>query len=202
MMLVAGCSATATTTTPETDSGSSSSAAPTASAEPLAARGVEAALDTVPWSQVGPGWMLATWSPVTASGPGVVPPPGEPTLANSTTTLYLVNPAGGRYPITTFAPPGDKSAPELLDWSGDGSKALFSVTGEPPTAIVVELRSGKQTSVAVEGDPRFTRPNGKALLLTSRGDSAHPFTLKRADLAGKAELTYPTDRLGTAFSGD
>ncbi len=200
-ILAAGCTSAGTPSAPDTPAQSSTSAASPAAA-PLAAHGTEAGLNTVPWSQVGPGWLLATWSPVVGTHPGAEPPPGAPTYATATTTLYLVNPAGGRYPITTFAPPGDKSAPELLDWSGDGSTALFSVTGEPPTAILVDLHTGKQTTVAVDGDPRFTRPNGKALLLTSGGDSAHPFTLKRVDLAGKPQLTYPTEKLGSTFTGD
>ncbi len=32
--------------------------------------GVEASIADVPWSEVGPGWTLATWSPVTPQMPG------------------------------------------------------------------------------------------------------------------------------------
>ena len=100
--------------------------APTAApvAQP-AAHGVEAAIETIPWSQVGPGWMLATWSPVSGTSPGEERPPNEPSRDTATTTLYLVNPEGGRYKIADFPPPGEAAGFELADWSGDGSKALF-----------------------------------------------------------------------------
>jgi hypothetical protein len=50
---------------------SSSANPPAAHATPSpAARGVEAPIDTIPWSQVGPGWVLATWSPLTGNRPG------------------------------------------------------------------------------------------------------------------------------------
>ena len=65
------------------------------------------------------------WSPVRAIGAGAEPAPGEPTPQTSATTLYLVSPEGGRYAITTFPPPGDGSTAALVDWSGDGSRALF-----------------------------------------------------------------------------
>ena len=108
---------------------------PIASAEPdnsptMAAHGVEAALGAVPWSQVGPGWMLAMWSPVPGLSAGEQAPPGTPTYQTATTTLYLVDPAGGRYAITTFPPPGDGSNPRLVDWSGDGTRALFATDGD------------------------------------------------------------------------
>jgi len=96
--------------------------APAAHTEPdsppaIAAHGVEAPLGAVPWSQVGPGWMLAMWSPVPGLQHGESPPAGSPTWKTSATTLYLVDPAGGRYPITTFPPPGNGESPKLVDWS-------------------------------------------------------------------------------------
>ena len=54
--------------------------APAAHAEPensppMAAHGVEAPLGAVPWSQVGPGWMLAMWSPGAIYADANTPPP-------------------------------------------------------------------------------------------------------------------------------
>ncbi len=170
---------------------------PIASAEPansptMAAHGVEAPLGAVPWSQVGPGWMLATWSPVPGLGTGEQAPPGSPTYQTATTTLYLVDPAGGRYPITTFPPPGDGSSPSLVDWSGDGARALFSNWGSDKTDITqVDLRSGTKTTFTVDvadATPRYTRPDGKAILLTSLLSGA---SLERVDLAGNHQLKYP-----------
>lgn len=171
------------------------------SPKPMAAHGVEAPLGAVPWSQVGPGWTLGVWSPAPGLRPGETPPPGSPTWQTSTTTLYLVDPAGGRYPITTFPPPGDGPSPRLVDWSGDGTRALFSTDEKGQTVLTeVDLRSGKKTSFTVDRTdvtPRYTRPDGKAVLLYKwRG--SQPGSLERVDLAGNHQLTYP---VGQDFEG-
>jgi hypothetical protein len=166
-----------------------------------AARGVEAAINTIPWKQVGPGWLLATWSQVPGLSFGE-PPPGTPTPETATTTLYLVDPAGGRYPITTFPPPGAGPSPTLADWSGDGTHALITAYAPPPsgayTVTTVDLRSGAQTSFTIDNGAnsfdvtaRYSRPQGKAVLLTKPSGAGW---LKRVDLAGKPELTYPVGR--------
>ena len=200
-MIVAGCSSTTASTAVHSAAGSPAISTSTTAAQP-AAHGVDVALETIPWVQVGPGWMLATWSPVTGTRPGEERPKNEPSRDAATTTLYVVSPAGGRYPITTFPPPGDKPDVELVDWSGEGSKALFySEYSKPSQAIVVDLHTGKQTAVTVDGFTRFTRPDGKALLVGHVGDSSHPSSLERVDLAGKPQLTYPTDKLENQFTG-
>jgi hypothetical protein len=205
-MFVAGCSAPAGLTAgPTAVHNASVSPAPSTStaAQPAAARGVEGTIESIPWSQVGPGWTLATWSPASGTRPGEQQPPNEPTWDTATTTLYLVDPAGGRYPITTFPPSGNAVRPKLVDWSGDGGKALFSTEyGNPDTAIVVDLHTGKQTTFAVDGPARFTRPDGKALLLSGGGGVDRTGTLERVDLAGKPQLTYPTDKLENRFNGE
>ena len=164
-------------------SGCSSTDSTGAQAPSMAAHGVEAPVGSLPWSQVGPGWLLAT---------------SHSAVENATTTLYLVDPAGGRYRVTTF-PSSSAQPPALVDWSGDGSHALLS-TGDS-TAIVVELRTGKQTVITVDGLPRFARPDGNAILVSSGGDGTGPATLKRVDLAGNQQLAYPTNKLGSAFNG-
>ena len=164
---------------------------------------MEAAISSVPWTQVGPGWMLATWSPVPGRSAGPMPP-GQPTPETATTTLYLVDPAGGRYAVTTFPPPGEQASPELVDWSGDGGHALFDAQyAKPPAAIVVDLHTGTQTTLALRGSPRYSRPEGKALLLsTPPGPESRLAALDRVDLAGHHQLTYPTDKLGGPFNGN
>jgi hypothetical protein len=170
-------------------------------APPMAAHGVEAPLAAVPWSQVGPGWMLAMWSPVPGLHAGESPPPGSPTYQTAVTTLYLVDPAGGRYAITTFPPPGDGPGLTLFDWSGDGTRALFATSENGNTVLIeVDLRTGTKTTVTVKGTgarPRYTRPDGKAVLLeTPKGPGAG--SLERVDLAGNHQLTYP---VGPDFHG-
>src|SRR3984885_16104401 len=63
----------------------------TANADTPAARGVEAPLAAVPWSQVGPGWVLATWSPVSGRRPGETAPSGEPAHYLKVTKMYIVD---------------------------------------------------------------------------------------------------------------
>jgi hypothetical protein len=202
-VLVAGCSSATSPDAAHGVSGSATAPSPAAVGQ-AAAHGVEAAIGTVPWSQVGPGWMLATWSPAPGGRPGAPLPAGSPTPETATTTLYLVDPAGGRYPIATFPPPGQQASPELVDWSGDGSHALFAAQyATPPTAIMVDLHTGARTTLTVHGSPRYSRPKGKALLLSvPPGPDSKLATLDRVDLAGTHQLTYPTDKLGSAFNGN
>jgi hypothetical protein len=204
-VMLAGCSSSTDSTAAHDASGSPAPSTSTtvAPATPAAAHGVEAAIGDVPWSKVGPGWMLAMWSPVTPHMPGVLRAPGEPSPDTTTTTLYLVDPAGNRYAITTF-PPGQRD-PGLIDWSGDGSHALFAEHyPAPSTAFSVDLHTGTRTTIPVNGYPRYTRPDGTALLVSTHFNGNEPGTLKRIDLAGNTQMSYPTDQLGGAgrFSGD
>lgn len=198
--LLAGCSSS---NSADPAHGVSPGSATSPTAAQAAAHGVEAAINTIPWTQVGPGWLLATWSPVPGRSAGP-PPPGQPTLQTATTTLYLVDPAGGRYPITTFPPPGQGPSARLADWSGDGSHALFSAytpaASSTYTITTVDLRSGAQASFTVDNAssgfdvvPRYARPEGKAVLLAKSNDAESAW-LKRVDLAGKPELTYPVEK--------
>jgi TolB protein len=197
--VVAGCSSSTDTPAAQKPSAPAPS---TAAAAPAAATGVEAAITDVPWSKVGPGWMLAEWSPVTPHRPGEQRAPDEPTRQTVGITLYLVDPAGNRYTITTFAPGSELS---LADWSGDGRHALFTPSYVMPTsAISVDLHTGAQTTIAVAGYPRYTRPNGTAVLVSTSFNGNHPGSLKRVDLSGNLQFSYPTDDLGGAgqFSGN
>jgi hypothetical protein len=205
-VMAAGCSSS---TNPLAAQESSSSPATTAAtsasapAAPAAAYGVEATINEVPWSKVGPGWTLATWSPVTAHPPGEKPASGEPDPETAATTLYLVDPAGNRYAISTFS--GADARLRLTDWSGDGSHALFVSSGypKPSRVISIDLHTGEQTTIPVQGYPSYTRPDGKAILVSTSFNGNEPGTLKRIDFAGNEQVSYPTEQLGGAgqFSG-
>lgn len=184
------------------ESSSPPSTAATAPATPAAAHGVEASINEVPWSQVGPGWTLATWSPVIARRPGEQGAPGEPDPATAETTLFLVSPAGNRYVITTFS--GADARMHLADWSGDGSHALFRGDSAAPSKVIsVDLQTGEQTTIPVDGYARYTRPDGKALLVSTNFTGNEPGTLTRIDFEGNVQQSYPTEDLGGAgqFSG-
>jgi len=193
-VLLAGCSSSSDATAGQTNSApttapaaTSATPAATPAAAPAVSKGFEHGIGDVPWSQVGPGWMLTVWSPVTPRHPGEEPVPGEPTRETATTVLYLVDPAGDRYTITEFLP--DQGSPDLVDWSGDGSHALFTTTKDGEAqAISIDLHTGTRTAVPVDGTPKYTRPAGKALLVSTRFNGAEPGTLKRIDLAGDQQL--------------
>ena len=188
--------------------GTATSAGPSAP-EPLPALGVELPASKIPWNEVGPGWILATWSPTPGLNGGQTPPAGQP--ATAPVTLYLLDPAGGRYAITTFplSPPlgpGDPGhTPHLVDWSGDGRHALFEdfyfeAAGGNTTVTAVDLGTGaKQTFTAGHDSVAYSRPTGQAILLLNADPSnGNPFKLERVDLSGTKQLTFPTDPLGAA----
>jgi hypothetical protein len=193
--------------------GKTTDAAPgtTSTVSTPAARGVEQPRGQIPWYQVGPGWVLATWSPAPGLGPGQSPPAGQPAVAP--TTLYLVDPAGGRYAITTLpltAPtgPGDLGhTPMLVDWSGDGRRALFEDYGADPngpghtTMTEVDLTSGAEHGFTIDTggvSGAYTRPTGRAILLSTFVGPQRGWTLERVDLGGTKQLAFPTDALGPA----
>ena len=189
-VLVAGCSSSTGSNPLHGAWGSPVPATPTTDAPAPTA----AAVTDVPWAKVGPSWTLAIWNPATGHGPGGTSR-GEWTANMLTSTLYLIDPAGARYAITTFQPVGGGPSVRLVDWSGDGSHALFELGSN---VISVDLHTGMQTTLTVDGNPRYTRPDGKAILVSTSGNDTGTGTLKRIDLAGNPQLTYPTDRLGSA----
>jgi hypothetical protein len=179
-----GGRATTTTTSGNghpSDSGTTSTTAPPVAADVVADRAA------VPWSQLGPGWLLATWSPNTTSVTG---------QGTSSATLFLVDPAGGRYDL------GPAPAGRLVDWSGNGADALF--LGAPPSgtvgpsAIVVEdLRNGSEQRFstptgATVFQVQFSKPDGKAVLVA--GVDGAP--ARRYGLSGTLEETYPVSLPG------
>lgn len=130
-----------------------------------------AARATVPWPSVGAGWVLAEYSPGTASKP-------------APTTLYLVSPSGGKYLIYQWAA-SKMAAPHLLAWSGDKTRALLQLGG-PNQLEQLNLRTGKAARFNLPASATpvdYTRPSGLQLLGVSVGASAS--TLARYSSAGK-----------------
>ena len=208
-LLLAGCSSSSNSAATQSSPGSAATSAAksahgtTPAAKPAVAQGAERGIGDVPWAQVGPGWMLAVWTPVTPHRPGNQPPPGDPTPETATDVLYLVSPAGDRYSITDF--PAGKGELNIADWSGDGSHALltpqYGISGD---AILLDLHTGARTTIPNQGTLRYTLPNGKALLSSTSFNGNKPGTLKRIDMAGNEQFVYPTKDLGGAgqFSGN
>jgi hypothetical protein len=179
----------------------------------------------IPWNRVGSGWILATWelapNPAREQSPPASPPPRQPPV-----TLYLFDPAGARYAVTTFQPwpaagPGAPGqTPWLADWSGDGKHALFEDINADighTTVIEVDLATGAKQTVTVNtpgyaGRSTYSRPNGQAILLSGSKTNSparsspggYTNVLERFDLSGTKQLTFPTDHLGAAakFGGN
>jgi hypothetical protein len=151
--------------------------------------GPAAASAAVPWSKVGPGWSLALYSASTG-GEGIK-------ARHGSETLYLVNPAGGRYHLFTWAASSSRSDWQLQAWSGDVRRALFtgeSVYGKPTRVYQLQLRTGAVSSFTLPARVEligYTRPDGLNVL-TQDGMVASlssKVSLQRYNLAGKLQKT-------------
>ncbi|HVC14670.1 MAG TPA: hypothetical protein VND62_07400 [Acidimicrobiales bacterium] len=191
-LLVSACTASPTaantngprggaTTTSTAGNGSTTATVTTTTTAPAAvAANVVAGRSAVPWSEVGEGWLLATWSStvrfVTGQGTGPA-------------TLFLVDPAGGRYDL------GSAPSDRLLDWSGSGTEALFlmpstSGTVGPSQLATEDLRTGAEAVFSIPSsstayEVKFSKPEGTALLVP--GSPA-----RRYSVSGTLQVTYPT----------
>jgi hypothetical protein len=133
----------------------------TASASPKAELGVGqvGTRAEIPWRSIGPGWALAVFS--ASSGGEGLPAKAGPS------TLYLVDPAGGRYTVATWPAESAQKEWTLEAWSGDASRALFISGVTRETVHQFQLRTGEWTTfrlpknVSVVG---YTRPDGLNIL--------------------------------------
>ena len=162
--------------------------------EPPAAAGTQAPAVSIPWAQVGPGWMVALWGPHAAVAPGS----GSSDWEQQPTTVFLVDPAGGRYLVTTLPAPSDSS---LSDWSGDGRHVLLLEPGGSggSTFDDLDLATGRVLHSVTQSEnasARFTRPTGQALLEWTAGVDQAPTTLVRTSWSGTAQVSYPNSYPG------
>lgn len=176
--------------------------------------GAELTSAQVPWEQVGPGWMLASWNPVPGRRPGEQVPDGAPRSAPS--TLYLLDPTGRRYRVGSLpvvgadAAKGNPGYPAgLADWSRDGQHALLQEDGSDPstakaqtTFTDIDMTTGVHVTFTVPAavDGEYAGPADRSVLLSPRYPEKS--TWRRVDLNGAEQLRYPTD-LGAAgtFTG-
>jgi hypothetical protein len=183
--LAAGAVAAATTAVAGLAVPAMAAQAPAAQARVLGA-GQTGTRASVPWSKVGPGWALALFSRSTG-GEGVKP-------TNGSSTLYLVDPQGGKYAVYTWAARDGATQWLLQAWSGDVSRALFtSFTSTGEQLHQLQLRTGRLTTFAVKAATTvsYTRPDGLNILVArSTGESS--WTLERYSLAGRPERTLAT----------
>jgi len=165
----------------------------------LATMGVVAPAAAIPWRKVGPGWFVAIWVPH-AAFQGAPPPKN---WDKQPSTLYLVDPLGGRYPIATMPAP---SYYGLLDWSGDGRRVLISTPSTPAQQSQIEnvdLATGKVLEhftgpESADASYQYTRPNGLAILrFTPAIGKKGVASIDRLSLSGAVLFRYPTNFPGT-----
>jgi TolB protein len=122
----------------------------------------------VPWAKVGPGWVLAEYSATVVPDSSAKPRLGP-------VSLYLIDPAGGKYLMYRWKERQGQSLPALIDWSADAAKALIgqqpNEVGYPPTRVMqLTLATGAVTSFHVPWNvypQAYATPDGGAMLATS-----------------------------------
>jgi hypothetical protein len=160
----------------------------------VAASGAEEPASAIPWGSVGPGWFVALWVPH-APFAGVPPPRNWQRQAS---TLYLVDPLGGRYRVAVLPPP---SYYRLYDWAGDGRRVLIGApaAGSQQRSEIEDIDLGTGMVVHHFVGPnsiswyQYTRPEGLAILASAQsvGQSA-PGSVVRLSLSGATQQIYPT----------
>lgn len=172
-----------------------------AQAARMAGAGRTASRAAVPWSQVGPGWTLVTYTTATlyAARPGA-----------GATTLYLVDPAGGKYVMYYWPHVPASGGVDLLAWSGDGTRALLEVAASPSSVEQLDqltLATGTLTRLPLPASAfpvGYTRPDGLAVLAASSLVSPPEDQLARYSLSGGLEkvlFTQKTTGNGIGFVG-
>ena len=137
----------------------------------------------VPWQAVGPGWVLAQYTNGTQS-------------KHAPTTLYLVSPGGIRYPLYTWRASAG-SAPGLIAWSGDRTRALFNEYS-PGQVEQLNLLTGTMSRIRLAGQASavgYTLPDGLNILgVRMSGQGA---LLARYSLTGKLLKVLATSTISS-----
>jgi TolB protein len=166
-------------------------AAPAVPAARTPSAGQVAAGSAVPWRKVGPGWTLATYS-ANVGGQGVTSKVGP-------STLYLVNPQGGRYKLVTWSARSPRAQWFLQSWSGNASRALFvqpgGFAGAHEHIYQLRLQTGKVTGFTLPAGVAaigYTRPDGLNILAEKSSSTSSSLTLQRYSLTGKLQKSLGT----------
>jgi TolB protein len=116
--------------------------------------------------------------------------PGANPNALTPSTLYLVNPIGGRYRITTLVP-----NTAVVGWSPDQRRALTETYASTGWIVQeIELSTGRRLSNFVLHNRSlrgYAGPGGHSLLLSYGGGQQGPSGLERVSTSGLHQLSYP-----------
>ena len=157
----------------------------------MAGAGQTVSRSAVPWAKVGPGWTLVTYT--TASLYTARPQAGS-------TTLYLVDPAGGKYVMYHWPHVPADGGVHLLAWSGDRTRAMLEVAKSPTSSVEqlaqLTLATGRLTRLPLPAvfPVSYTRPDGLAVLAASSRVSPPEFQLARYSLSGGLEKVLFTQK--------
>jgi hypothetical protein len=143
-----------------------------------------AAKTAVPWKSVGPGWVLDTYSTRTMK-------------KAAPATLYLVSPAGAKYPLYTWKA-SKTLVPLLVAWAGNKTEALFQLYS-PQNMFSgyaeLNLLTGKMTRISFANPNSstlsYTVPTGQQLLSSTA--NAKTATVARYSQAGALVKTLVTE---------
>ena len=127
----------------------------------------------VPWSHVGPGWVLAQYTTAAPEGGKTGP-----------ATLYLVSPGGAKYQLAHW--PDFRTAPELVAWSPDGKRALFQVFSGKGGVEQLTLATGRMSAFVMQGNATpigYTTPDG--LNIIGSRPSGNGTIVARYSLSGR-----------------
>jgi hypothetical protein len=148
---------------------------------PVAAQGVQDSVSDIPWSEVGQGWTLALWSSST----------------KSSRSLFVVDPEGGRYLVTSDLPAGTS----IASLAGGGASALLSENTSNDQATIltdVSLQNGSVLHTFDMNGYGYTTVSGdgqRALYQTQLYDST-----KMDDITEVSELDLESGATLAQFS--
>jgi len=159
----------------------------------MAGAGQTSGRSAVPWSKVGPGWALVTYTTATPYA-GAHGKPGA-------TTLYLVDPAGGKYVMHRWPQVPADGGVFLVGWSGDKTRAMLEVAKSPTSNAEqldqLTLATGKLTRLPLPASASplsYTRPDGTAVLAEHFVKSPPEIQIVRYSLSGKLQKVLFTQK--------
>lgn len=157
--------------------------------------GPAAPRSAIPWRLIGPGWALALYND------------GTTNRLAPTSSLYLVDPRGGKYTVRHW-PANNRylaglplAVWTLQAWSADGDRALFTAltTASPRQQLYqLDLKTGRGSGTSLPAGAAalgYTRPLGAGILVESSRPGPGPgsyiiYPRRPGNLAGPRRIVH------------